>query len=53
MLLEKVVSLERATGDESIKSHVANLRRKVRRAGCPYDPIETMYGNGYRLADLR
>jgi DNA-binding response OmpR family regulator len=53
MLLEKVVSLERVTGDESIKSHVANLRRKVRRAGCPYDPIETMYGNGYRLAEPR
>jgi DNA-binding response OmpR family regulator len=53
MLLEKVASLERQPGDESIKSHVANLRRKIRRAGCPYDPIETVYGNGYRLAESR
>jgi DNA-binding response OmpR family regulator len=51
MLLEKVASLERQTGDEAIKSHVANLRRKLRSAGCPYDPIETVYGNGYRLGE--
>lgn len=51
MLLEKTVSLERAASDESIKTHIANLRRKLRRAGCPYDPIETLYGNGYRLAE--
>lgn len=49
MLLEKVASLERQTGDEAIKSHVVNLRRKIRSAGCPYDPIVTVYGNGYRL----
>ena len=51
MLLEKVASLERQTGDEAIKSHVANLRRKLRHAGCTYDPIETVYGNGYRLSE--
>jgi DNA-binding response OmpR family regulator len=51
MLLEKVATLERQTGDESIKSHVANLRRKLRRAGCAYDPIDTVYGNGYRLSE--
>lgn len=51
MLLEKVASLERQTGDEAIKSHVANLRRKIRGAGCSYDPIETVYGNGYRLGE--
>ena len=51
MLLEKTASLERAASDESIKTHIANLRRKLRRAGCSYDPIETLYGNGYRLAE--
>jgi DNA-binding response OmpR family regulator len=51
MLLEKVASLERQTGDEAIKSHVANLRRKIRSAGCAHDPIETVYGNGYRLCE--
>ena len=51
MLLEKVASLERQTGDEAIKSHVVNLRRKIRAAGCHHDPIETVYGNGYRLGE--
>ncbi|MDQ2908526.1 MAG: response regulator transcription factor [Candidatus Eremiobacteraeota bacterium] len=51
MLLERIVPLERTAADESIKTHVANVRRKVRAAGCTYDPIETLYGNGYRLAE--
>ena len=49
MLLEKIASLERQPGDETVKSHVANLRRKIRSAGATADPIETVYGNGYRL----
>ncbi|MBC5822748.1 MAG: winged helix-turn-helix domain-containing protein, partial [Candidatus Eremiobacteraeota bacterium] len=44
-------SLDRSAADESIKTHVANLRRKIRAGGCAYDPIETLYGNGYRLAE--
>ncbi len=51
MLLEKVASLDRSASEESIKTHVGNVRRKLRAAGCPYDPIETLYGNGYRLAE--
>lgn len=51
MLFEKVASLDRSAADESIKTHVANLRRKIRAGGCAYDPIETLYGNGYRLAE--
>ncbi len=51
MLLERIVPLDRSGADESIKTHVANLRRKLKTAGCPYDPIETLYGNGYRLAE--
>ena len=53
MLLEKIASLERQPGDETVKSHVANLRRKIRRAGAAHDPIETVYGNGYRLRNGR
>ena len=51
MLLEKIAPLERVAADDSIKTHVANVRRKLRRAGCAYDPIDTLYGNGYRLAE--
>ena len=51
MLFENIASIERAVTDESIKTHVANVRRKLRRTGCGYDPIETLYRNGYRLKE--
>jgi len=53
MLLERIASLERQPGGEALKSHIANLRRKIRRAGCTYDPIDTVYGSGYRLREPR
>lgn len=52
MLLERVSPLGRDTANTSIKTHVANLRRKIRAAGCKKSMIETLYGSGYRLADL-
>jgi two-component system, OmpR family, response regulator QseB len=52
MLQEKVTSFESEAGPQTIKTHIANLRRKLRAAGCQRDPIENVYGLGYRLADL-
>jgi two-component system, OmpR family, response regulator QseB len=52
MLLERVSPLGSETADVAIKVHIANLRRKLRAAGCKAPVIETMYGNGYRLADV-
>jgi DNA-binding response OmpR family regulator len=49
LLQEKVTTLDERSGPESIKTHVANLRRKLRAAGCK-DPVQTVYGMGYRLA---
>jgi len=51
MLLERVAPFESDTSDDCIKMHVANLRRKVRAAGCVRNPIEALYRSGYRLAD--
>lgn len=51
MLLDRVVTFDVGSGTGSIKTHIANLRRKLRAAGCT-DPIETVYGLGYRLSDL-
>jgi DNA-binding response OmpR family regulator len=48
-LLEQLWPLEADVGEETVKTHLNNLRRKVRlRAGA--DPIETVHGQGYRLA---
>jgi DNA-binding response OmpR family regulator len=35
--------------DNTIKSHIKSLRRKLKAAGANYDLIETVYGLGYRL----
>lgn len=50
MLLDKVATFESGTGDSSIKTHITNIRRKVRAAGAKRDPVLNVYGAGYRLA---
>ena len=52
MLQERVTTFESEAAPQAIKTHVANLRRKLRAAGCVRDPIENVYGLGYRLADV-
>lgn len=51
MLYSRVASLDGAGDSGTIKSHVANLRKKLRSAGARSRPILTVYGFGYRLAD--
>jgi two-component system, OmpR family, response regulator QseB len=52
MLRDKVTAFDDDTTSDSIKTHITNLRRKFRVAGGKHDPIENVYGMGYRLADL-
>lgn len=47
-ILQKVWGWE-APGRGSVKTHLQSLREKLRRAGAP-NPIETLYGRGYRLS---
>ncbi len=51
MLREKISTFDESERD-SVKTHITNLRRKLRSAGGIDDPIENVYGIGYRLADL-
>lgn len=48
-LFERLWSFEREAGEDTVKTHLNNLRRKLRAAGSD-DPIETLHGQGYRLA---
>ena len=48
-LLEKLWEFQEVPGEETIKTHIANLRRKIKAAGCESDLIESVYGIGYRL----
>lgn len=38
-----------APGDESVKTHIKNLRAKISAVGAPSDLIETVYGIGFRM----
>jgi two-component system, OmpR family, response regulator QseB len=51
-LLDKLWEFDRLSGAETIKTHLTNLRRKFKEVGCKIDPIETVYGMGYRLRTL-
>ena len=51
MLREKITTFDDDDGRDSVKTHITNLRRKLRYAGLD-DPIENVYGIGYRLADV-
>ena len=50
MLMEKIWELEQFSGEDTIKTHIANLRRKLKEAGSSKEMIETVYGVGYRLS---
>jgi two-component system, OmpR family, response regulator QseB len=51
-LLNQVLELDRSSGEETIKTHITNLRRKFKNAGAIDHLIETVYGLGYRLQPL-
>ena len=51
-LLEKLWEFDQLSGEETIRTHVTNLRRKLRQAGGPENLIETVYGIGYRLCTI-
>lgn len=49
MLLDKLWELDQASGENTIKTHITNIRGKLKAAGCREKLIETVYGVGYRL----
>lgn len=48
-LIDHLWSLDSPPSEDTIRSHVKGLRQKLKAAGLPQDPIETVYGIGYRL----
>jgi DNA-binding response OmpR family regulator/HPt (histidine-containing phosphotransfer) domain-containing protein len=49
MILEHLWAYDEAPGEEAVRTHIKGLRHKLKVAGVPSDPIETVYGIGYRL----
>lgn len=53
MLREKISSYDGFSERDSVKTHITNIRNKIRAAGMAHDVIENIYGVGYRLYPLR
>jgi two-component system, OmpR family, response regulator QseB len=51
-LLEKLWEFDQLAGENTIKTHITNLRQKLKAVGSSEDLIETVYGIGYRLSPL-
>ena len=50
-LLDRLWEFDKISGEQTIKTHLTNLRRKLKRAGCQKEIVETVYGVGYRLGN--
>ncbi|MDZ8050943.1 MAG: response regulator [Aulosira sp. ZfuVER01] len=48
-LIDHLWSLEEPPTDDTVRSHMKGLRQKLKVAGVADDPIETVYGIGYKL----
>jgi len=49
VLLDQLWDFDQASGEGTVKTHLTNLRSKLKAAGSPGNFIETVYGMGYRL----
>jgi diguanylate cyclase (GGDEF)-like protein len=49
VLIDHLWSFEEPPGEDTVRSHIKGLRQKLKVAGIVDDPIETVYGIGYRL----
>ncbi|MGR3275303.1 response regulator transcription factor [Acaryochloris marina NIES-2412] len=52
MLLDRLWELDRTSSEGTVKTHISNLRCKLKAAGGSDQLIETIYGVGYRLNPL-
>ncbi len=51
-LLNRVWSIDEYPGEEAVTTQIRGLRRKLQKAGLNPNPIETLYGLGYRLRSV-
>jgi DNA-binding winged helix-turn-helix (wHTH) protein len=48
-LLDHLWALEEIPTENAVRTQIKGLRQKLKQAGATFDPIETIYGLGYRL----
>jgi DNA-binding response OmpR family regulator len=51
-IIDKLWTFDDLSGEETVRTHITNLRKKLKAAGSTSTFIETIYGVGYRLLAL-
>jgi DNA-binding response OmpR family regulator len=52
LILDRLWSFADTPGEETVTTHIKGLRHKLKSFGAESDPIETIYGLGYRLRSI-
>jgi DNA-binding response OmpR family regulator/HPt (histidine-containing phosphotransfer) domain-containing protein len=52
VILDRLWEFEKIPGENAVRTHIKELRHKLKATGAPGDLIETVYGIGYRLKEL-
>ncbi|MBD2343109.1 response regulator [Anabaena subtropica] len=52
-LIDHLWSFEEPPTEDTVRSHIKGLRQKLKAAGVTEDPIDTVYGIGYRLKPVQ
>ena len=50
-ILDSLWPCPEAPSEEAVRTHIKGLRQKLKASGIQHDPIETVYGMGYRLGE--
>ena len=50
-ILDNLWPYPEAPSEEAVRTHIKGLRQKLKAGGIQHDPIETVYGIGYRLRE--
>jgi DNA-binding response OmpR family regulator len=50
-ILDRLWEFEKIPGENAVRTHIKELRHKLKAIGAPADAIETVYGMGYRLTE--
>jgi DNA-binding response OmpR family regulator len=50
-LLDKLWEFDKISGEDTVKTHINNLRKKLKVVGASEKIIDTVYGIGYRLGN--
>lgn len=50
-ILDRLWEFEKIPGENAVRTHIKELRHKLKAIGAPAEAIETVYGIGYRLKE--